>query len=206
MGPFLDPASLSAVTNGDEEINELTGTPEAMLTAYGVAANSENCDIGTSDILPVDFDEEGVFNVTDSTNLTVQDAYLTSVRLGHFNGLEEHGYSKKRTPEKSPSRRSRASSHGTPPLVKSTGSPRQKTISESAVDSNSNITTPSRKRLLSSELSDVSSPKRKRLSLDYSAIKSPDIFTKSPELSSASQLEILNEDSVMHGSDTEGLN
>ncbi|XP_052779116.1 uncharacterized protein LOC128216562 [Mya arenaria] len=88
---MLDPARLSAMARMGED---LVGDDP-----MGYSSPLSESTIGENKVLHVPgdshfvltSDEERVFNVTDP--ITVQDAYLASVKMGHFNGMDEHTYS-----------------------------------------------------------------------------------------------------------------
>ncbi|XP_053378007.1 methyl-CpG-binding domain protein 4-like [Mercenaria mercenaria] len=185
-GAFLDPATLSAVVNTNDENgitfpDDIHDDSEQDNFANTSAVSLEY--INTSDILKdgnSDFtftaDEERVFNVTDS--VTVQDAYLASVKMGHFNGLEEHAYFMTNTPDISP-KRSRNSSQSSSSKTPESGHRR-------ASYSNS----PSLIRRLSTEVNESHSPKY---------IRSLSLGNSKPHNNS------MEEDMVVHGSDSEEL-
>ena len=111
---LLDPASLSAVLNTNDDNGVILTEEDNMNSDIGLYNNNviELEYIDNEKVLKTNresrfvltSDEERVFNVTDT--LTVQDAYLASVKMGHFHGLEEHAYSvipdahASRTPER----------------------------------------------------------------------------------------------------------
>lgn len=194
-GTFLDPSTLSAVVNtndengitfpedihDDSEIDNFTDVHMPSAVEYINA--SDIIKVGNSNFT-LTADEEHVFNVTDS--VTVQDAYLASVKMGHFNGMEEHAYFITHTPEISP-KQSQTASHLT--LVKTPECGRRRASHESPNMS------PSVKSRLSTGSNGTDSPKYKR-SLSLGSVKSPSSY-------------FLNrydteEEIVMHGSDSEG--
>ncbi|KAH3880373.1 hypothetical protein DPMN_004287 [Dreissena polymorpha] len=117
---LLDPTHLSAVLDTQDELGlsgevdedyVLGGSPFAnnfMISEHMVGENKVLQKPGDSHFVLTE-DEERVFNVTES--ITVQDAYLNSVKMGHFNRIEEHAYS---SGFDSPKRVARSSVSGTP--------------------------------------------------------------------------------------------
>lgn len=115
----LDPATLSAMLNTNDEngishseddyfVNEDPSYSSNVISGDFIGENKLLHSKGDSHFVYTT-DEERVFNVTDT--VTVQDAYLASVKMGHFNGLEEHAYS---CVPGSPHNRRRSSSNRTP--------------------------------------------------------------------------------------------
>lgn len=193
---ILDPASLSAVVNTNDE-NGIT-FPEDLPENR----ESEGCDdlsnfnvelINTSEILKGDnskfsftSEEEQVFNVTDS--VTVQDAYLTSVKMGHFNGMEEHAYFTALNAESSP-KRSRNSSQSS-----SSGKTPESSRRRASYEYVNNRQTPNRR--LSTETSEINSPKRSRTA-SVGNVRSPG--------SKLLNYDSTEDETVIHGSDSEEL-
>lgn len=191
---FFDADSLSAVVNRNDEngislsdevqdsseIDQFTNT---SVNNTELNNSDEFVDNGGTDIL-LNCDEERVFNVTDS--VTVQDAYLASVKMGHFKGLEEHAY----FISNSPSKRSRNLSLSSP-----NKSPR--TITRTSSLENCGYFSPEKtaaqKRRLSTEIFEMNSPKRQLLAAGN---------TRSPGLRNVQFCD--EEDFIVHGSDTEG--
>lgn len=188
-GAFLDPDSLSAVMNtndengitfpediqDDSELDNFTNT-SAVNVEY--INTSEILKSGHSKFTLTTDEEDRVLNVTDS--VTVQDAYLASVKMGHFNGLEEHAYFMTHTPDVSP-RRSRNSSQSSSSITPESGRRR------SSYELPDYQNTTSLKRRLSTEMSDLNSPKRIR-STSVGNMRSP----------------VSDDNLIMHGSESEG--
>lgn len=192
-GTFLDPSTLSAVVNTNDENgitfpedihedSEIDNFMDAhMPSAVEYINASDIIKVGNSNFT-LTADEERVFNVTDS--VTVQDAYLASVKMGHF--MEEHAYFITHTPEISP-KQSKNASHLT--LVKTPESGRRRASHESPNMS------PSVKLRLSTGSSGTDSPVYKR-SLSLGSMKSPSSYFLNRDN--------VEEEIVMHGSDSEG--
>lgn len=196
-GTFLDPSSLSAVVNTNDEngitfpedihdSSELDSFADTSLTSSVEYLNaSDILRSGTSNFT-LTADEERVFNVTDA--VTVQDAYLASVKMGHFNGMEEHAYFMTHTPEISP-KLSQNSRHSSPVKTPESGF-RRASYEQSDYTRSSSV-----KRRLSTGNSDTNSPKCFR-SLSLGSTRSP---------SSHQNNSSIEEDMVVNGSDSEEL-
>ena len=185
---FLDPSSLSAVVNTNDENgitfpediheeNEPDNCANTSATSLEYINASDILKYGNSNFT-FTADEERVFNVTDS--VTVQDAYLASVKMGHFNGLDEQANFTSPTSDTTP-RRSRN-------LSQSPGSKTPESGHYSASYNNS----PFIKRRLSAEIGEAKSPNYVR-SLSLGSTRSTSYNNNTEE------------DFIVHGSDSEGI-
>ncbi|KAL4226094.1 Methyl-CpG-binding domain protein 4 [Mactra antiquata] len=160
--------------SNDNEYTDSNESPEEEAEMEGGESNYlYNCD------------EDRVFNVTDS--VSVQDAYLASVKMGHFNGLDDNLDSTVNS--KSPKR--------TRNLSLPSPSKSSLPIGRASSKENSIYFSPDKsaaqKRRLSTEIYEMNSPKR--LSMSPGMVRSPLGKYKTSE-----------EDTIVHGSDTEEFN